>query len=242
MTTESRQLRVGGIAVELVRKEIKNLHVAVYPPHGRVRVAAPRRLGDEAVRLAIVSRLGWIQRQRSSFARQIRQTERELVAGESHYYRGRRYRLEIREDDRAPSVRIAGNARMILTARSGSDRAERNAILQRWYRERLRAAVPALLEKWELRTGLSVADVRIKRMRTRWGSCNPDARRIWLNLELIKKPASCLEYVFVHELVHFIERVHDDRFRDRMDELLPTWTVRRDALNRAPLAHEDWSY
>ena len=188
MTTEHQRLDISGISVEIVRKEIKNLHVGVYPPSGRVRVAVPRRLGDEAVRLAIVSRLGWIRRQRAAFARQTRQSQRELVVGESHYYRGRRYLLDVLESENTPSVRIAGHTRMVLTVRPGAGLTERDAILQRWYRQRLRVLISPLLEKWQERMGEGVEEVRIKRMRTRWGSCNAQARRIWLNVELIKKP------------------------------------------------------
>lgn len=242
MTTEQQQLQIGGIDVEVVRKEIKNLHVGVYPPTGRVRVAAPRRLGDEAVRLAIISRLGWIRRQRAAFESQLRQSERELVSGESQYYRGRRYLLHVEESKRATGVRLAGRSRMVLTVRPGSGRTERDVVLQRWYRQQLRDHIPPVLEKWQERLGEAVDDVRIKRMRTRWGSCNAEARRIWLNVELIKKSPSCLEYVLLHEMVHLVERRHGDRFRNLMDQLMPTWRFRRDTLNRAPLAHEDWAY
>lgn len=242
MTTESRQIEVGGIAVEIVRKEIKHLHLGVYPPHGRVRVAAPLRLDDDAIRLAVVSRLGWIRRKQGGFGQQDRQSQRELVTGESHYFLGRRYLLDVVEHAGPPSVRLANNTTLRLQVRPGSDRDARDATLQRWYRRRLREQIPALVAKWEPRVGRTVADVRIKRMKTRWGSCNAEARRIWLNLELVKKPATCLEYILVHEMVHLVERHHTEQFRKLMDALLPSWRIYRDELNRAPLAHEDWSY
>lgn len=236
------RLQIGGIAVEVVRKEIKHLHVGVYPPAGRVRVAVPRRLDDEAVRLAVVSRLGWIRRKQKEFARQDRQSRREIVPGESHYFLGRRYLLNVKECDGSPDVWLVGKASMELRLPSGHDIAEREAVLQRWYRRQLKALLPPLLAKWQPRIGKSVSEVRIKRMKTRWGSCNAIARRVWLNLELVKKPAACLEYVLVHELVHLHERHHNDRFLEWMDTLLPAWRVHRDELNRAPLAHEDWAY
>lgn len=233
---------MGGIAVQVVRKEIKNLHVGVYPPAGRVRVAAPLRFDDEAVRLAVVSRLGWIRRKQRAFAEQARQSQRELVTGESHYFQGRRYLLDVKEEPGRPDVRLVGHTTMELRVPSTFDRDQRDAVLQRWYRRQLRAMFPQLLAKWEPRVGESVSEVRIKNMKTRWGSCNADARRIWLNLELAKKPAACLEYVLVHEMVHFGERQHTTRFQERMDVLMPTWRTHRDELNRAPLAHEEWEY
>lgn len=233
---------VGGIAVEVVRKEIKNLHVGVYPPAGRVRVAAPLRLDDEAVRLAVVVRLGWIRRKQKDFAGQDRQSQRELVTRESHYFQGRRYLLDVKKCDRAAGVRIVGHTTMELCLPSGSDREQRDAVLQRWYRRQLREQLQPLLAKWEPRVGKSVAEVRIKRMKTRWGSCNADARRIWMNLELVKKPVACLEYVLVHEMVHLHERHHTPLFLEWLEELMPNWRVHRDELNRAPLAHADWAY
>ena len=233
---------VGGTPVEVVRKDIKNLHVGVYPPSGRVRVAAPLYLDDDAVRLAVISRLGWIRRQRAEFARQDRQSRRELVSGESHYFEGRRYRLDVIECGGRPPVRLTNNTTMTLRVRPGSDRAAREAVLERWYRRELRARLPALLAKWEPRIGVRAKEVRIKRMKTRWGACNREEGRIWLNLELAKKQPSCLEYILVHEMVHLIERRHNDRFRSLMDRHMPQWRMHRDALNRAPLAHAEWEY
>ena len=233
---------MSGIVVEVVRKEIKHLHVGVYPPRGRVRVAAPFRIDEEAVRLAVVSRLGWIRRKQKAFEEQVRQSQREMVTGESHYFRGRRYLLDVIEDDVFPSVRLAGPTSMELRIRPGSDRQARELVLQRWYRRQLRNQIPPLLGKWEPTIGENVAEVRIKKMKTLWGSCNAASRRIWLNLELAKKPASCLDFILVHEMVHFLVRGHNERFRDRMNSLLPAWRSYRDELNRAPLAHVDWAY
>ena len=233
---------VGGTPVEVVRKDIKNLHVGVYPPNGRVRVAAPLYLDDDAVRLAVISRLGWIRRQQAGFAQQDRQSQRELVSGESHYFEGRRYRLNVLECSGRPPVHLTNNTTMTLRVRPGSDRAAREAVLDRWYRRQLRIRLPALLAKWEPRIGVRVGEVRIKKMKTCWGSCNQEAGRVWLNLELAKKQPSCLEYILVHEMVHLIERRHNERFRDLMDRHMPQWRMHRDALNRAPLAHAEWEY
>lgn len=228
--------------VEVVRKDIRNLHVAVYPPAGRVRVATPLRLDDDAVRVAVISRLGWIRRQQARFAQQARESQRDLTTGESIYYRGRRFRLETIEDSGRPAVRVASNSRIQLRCDRGADRARREAMLNEWYRERLREQIPPLLRKWARKVGVDIAEVRIRRMKTRWGSCNAAARRIWLNLELAKKPASSLEYILVHEMIHIHERLHGERFRQMMDVMMPGWQLRRDELNRAPLSHEEWRY
>ena len=249
MTTERpawvptvRRIDVRGLAVEVVRKEIKNLHVGVYPPYGRVRVAAPRCLDDAAVRLAIISRLAWIRRKQTEFEQQDRQSQREFVSGESHYFAGRRYRLDVVEHSGRPAVRLPNNTTMRLFVHPGADRDDRATVLQRWYRARLRDQLPALCAKWEQQVGVTVAEVRIKKMKTLWGSCNADAGRIWLNLELAKKPATCLIYVLVHEMIHLLERDHGDRFRTLMDRHLPQWPFYRDQLNALPLAHEGWRY
>lgn len=242
MSTKRQRIDVRGIPVEVVRKDIKNLHLGVYPPSGRVRVAAPRRLDDEAVRLAVISRLAWIRRQQDKFEQQVRQSERELVTGESQYFEGRRYRLDVIEQNSSPTVRVTTATTMALRVRAGTSAEERQGLLNRWYRERLREQLPGLLDKWQPRVGVTVAEVRIRRMKTRWGTCNASAQRIWLNLELAKKPAACLEYILVHEMIHLLERHHNERFRELMDSLMPTWRMRREELNRAPLAHEDWKY
>lgn len=235
-------MEINGITVEIVRKDIKNLHIGVYPPGGRVRVAAPLRLGDEAIRLAVVSRLGWIRRQQKSFAEQQRQSQREMVSGESHYFQGRRYRLAVVEHEGPSTVRFRNSSTLELLVRSGADRKRREDVLNRWYRQRLREQIPALIAKWEPKLGVSVAAWGIKRMKTRWGTCNPDAGRIWLNLELAKKSLHCLEYILVHEMVHLLERKHNDRFMELMDRVMPQWRMYRAELNRAPLAHERWDY
>ena len=235
-------MQIGGISVEVVRKNIKNLHLGVYPPSGRVRLAAPLHLDEDAVRLAVVTRLGWIRRRRQEFEQQERQSRRELVTGESHYFRGRRYRLRVVEHDGPPSVRIVGKTRLELTVRTGSDRARRASVLEGWYRSQVLDAAQNLLEPWESKVGVAVKDLRVRRMKTRWGSCNVDEGRIWLNTELAKKPPKCVEYILVHEMVHLVERRHTERFRALMDAFMPSWRLHRDELNRAPLAHEDWGY
>ena len=242
MTTEQLRLDVCGIAVDVVRKNIKHLYVGVYPPGGRVRVSAPLRFDKDAIRLAVISRLGWIRKKRAQFEHQERQSEREYVSGESHYFEGRRYRLDVIEQNSPPAVLLLNNSTLALSVRPGTDWIMREKALDRWYRGQLRDRLPSLIAKWEQKIGVQVAEVRIRKMKTRWGTCNSRARRIWLNVELMKKPVSCLEYVVVHELVHLLERKHNNRFRKLMDKHLPQWRQHRDELNRAPLAHGNWEY
>jgi len=229
-------------AVEVVRKKIGNLHIGVYPPAGRVRVAVPIRLGDEAVRLAVVSKLAWIRKRRARFIAQHRQSERKFVTGETHYFEGSRYRLDVLEGSRRSSVRLRNRKIIELRVPSGANRRTKETALHRWYRRELQARLPTLREEWEPRVGVTVKDIRIKRMKTLWGSCNAEAGRIWLNLELAKKPPSCLAFVLVHEMVHLHERHHNEQFVALMDAAMPQWRVFRDELNREPLAHEDWRY
>ena len=242
MNIKQSQLEVRGIPVEVVRKDIKNLHISVYPPHGRVRVSAPLRFDDEAVRLAVVSRLGWIRRQQKGFETQGRQSEREMITGESHYYAGKRYLLNVIEQDTPPSVKLVRKTTMELRVRPGAGREKREEVLYEWYRRRMKEQIPQLISKWETEIGVEVADWGVKKMKTRWGTCNIDVRRVWLNLELAKKPPECLEYILVHEITHLLERLHNDRFRDYMDRFLPQWRIYRDKLNHEPLAHEGWEY
>jgi predicted metal-dependent hydrolase len=242
MNTNPQIITVGGMRVQVVRKAIKNLHLGVYPPAGRVRVAASLSTPDNAVRLAVIAKLGWIKRQRARFDGQSRQSEREMVNGESHYFMGRRYRLRLVLRPGPPVVLVRNNTTLELSVQPELRANDRERVLQRWYRDHLRRQIPQLLAEWENIMGVRAAAWGIKKMKTKWGSCNQNTRRIWLNLELAKKPIACLEYLIVHELVHLIERRHGDRFVSLMDKYLPNWRLHRQELNAAPLAHEDWQY
>jgi predicted metal-dependent hydrolase len=242
MNTEQHQITVNDIPVHIVRKDIKNLHLGVYPPNGRVRVAAPLRVTDDGVRLAVISKLGWIKRQQAKFEAQSRQSAREMVSGESHYFLGRRYRLRIVNHDGPAKVILRNRSRIELHVRPGTTAAQRELLLQRWYRQQLAALIPPLLDKWRAAIGVQPSEWAIKKMKTKWGSCNATEHRIWLNLELAKKSPQCLEYVMVHELVHLLERHHNSRFISLMDKHLPLWRHLRDQLNSEPLAHATWTY
>ena len=242
MSIEKHQITVHGFVVDVVRKDIKNLHLGVYPPAGRIRVAAPLRVNDEAVRLFTISRLGWIQRQQAKFGGQERQSAREFVSGESHYYQGNRYLLNVEYRKGTPAVELRNNKILDMFVRPESDTAEREHILTAWYRQRLKEEIAPLIAKWEAIIGVEVAQWSVKQMKTRWGTCNIEAQHIWLNLELVKKPLHCVEYVVVHELVHLLERHHNERFITYMNRYMPLWTHYREELNRAPLGHETWEY
>lgn len=242
MTTETRRITVGGLTVDIVRKGIKNLHLGVYPPHGRVRVAAPLQVSDDAVRLAILGKLGWIRRKQAGFDAQPRQSKREMVSGESHYFLGRRYRIRVISHDGPGRVVLKSTTTLELYLRPETTAEQRERILQAWYRAQLRELIPPLLAKWQPVLGVQASAWGIRKMKTRWGSCNIEARRIWINLELAKKPVQCLEYVIVHELAHLLERRHDDRFIALLDTHLPHWREHRHLLNSTPLVHENWTY
>ena len=242
MITETRHIQIRGIAVEVVRKDIKNLHLGVYPPMGRVRVAAPLVISHEAVRLAVIEKLGWIKRQRAQFVQQPRQSQREMVNGESHYFLGQRYRLRVSEANAPARVALRGIASLDLFVRPGASTQQREAVLAQWYRRQLKDRIAPLLSKWQALLGVQASAWGVKKMKTKWGSCNPKARRIWLNLELAKKPEVCLEYIVVHELLHLLERHHNDRFTGLMDQHLPNWRVCRETLNADLLGHEVWDY
>ncbi len=198
------QITVNGLPVHIVRKEIKNLHLAVYPPNGRVRVAAPMRVNDEAIRLAVISRLAWIKHQQRKFADQERESEREFVSGESHYFQGSRYRLNVIHDEGVARVVLRSKRFIDLYARPNSTILQRDRVFSNWYRNYLKNSIPPLLTKWEKIIGVQAVDCTIKRMKTKWGACNIASRRILLNLELAKKPERSLEYIIVHELVHLL--------------------------------------
>jgi len=240
MNTEQHKIIVSGLPVEIVRKNIKNLHLGVYPPTGRVRVAAPLRVSNEAVRLAVVGKLGWIKRQQAHFEQQPRQSAREMISGESHYFSGQRYRLRVYVAEGPMRVVINNNSTIELHVRLGARLETRQKLMMEWYRQHLKNAIPPLLEKWRKRVGVKLPAFGIKKMKTKWGTCNAEARRIWINLELAKKSVDCLEYVVLHELVHLLVRRHDDQFVEIMDECLPRWRILRAELNGLPLAHEVW--
>jgi len=241
-STSRSSLTVGGVKVAVVRKNIKNIHLGVYPPYGRVRIAVPRHIDDEAARLAVVNKLGWLKKQIVSFASQPRLSDPDAVSGESWYVFGQRYRLDVVTTKGKPEVRKPTKSRLELHVPSRCKKEVRLTLLDRWYRKQLREAAEPLLVKWESKIGVRADFWGVKRMKTKWGSCNHETKRIWLNSELAKKPVECLELIVVHELLHLLTPKHDQKFLDLMNKYLPNWQSLRDQLNSTPLAHEDWLY
>jgi predicted metal-dependent hydrolase len=242
MNTNFHLIKVGIIEALVVRKAVKNLHLAVLPPLGKVRVTAPLTMKEDAIRTLLATKIGWIKKQQAKFAGQARQTKREYVSGESHYIWGKRYRLEVRYEDKPPRIELKGNNRIILYVRPDSSQSKRESVMTEWYRAKLHEVVEELLAKWQRKIEVDLHSWRIMRMKTRWGTCNRKTGRITLNLELAKKPLSCVEYVTVHELVHLIEKKHNEKFQKLMTKYLPKWRSAKEELNRLILAHEEWEY
>lgn len=237
----TKQIDVGGIPVEVVFKKIKNIHLSVHPPTGRVRISAPTWVKLDTLRVYAISKLDWIKKQQTKLQAQERETRREYIDRESHFVWGRRYLLKVNKEKRVPFIELQHN-QMVLTVRPNSGLKKREAIVAAWYREELRSVMKPLFSKWESQLGVRANNIIIRRMKTRWGSCNPRSRNIHLNSELAKKPRECLEYVIVHELVHLLEPSHNARFVSLMDKAMPQWRHIRDELNRAPLGHVEWEY
>jgi len=236
-----RRIELGDVTVEVVRKDIKNVHLSVYPPAGRVRISAPERMSLDTLRVFAISKLDWIRQQQKRLREQERESPRDYVDRESHYVWGKRYLLTVTESDERPSIELK-HRRMLLRVRPRTDEGKRRALVEQWYREQLKAAVPPLLARWQPLLDVSVERWFVQRMKTKWGSCNHQARTIRLNTELAKKPPDCLEYIVVHELVHLLEPTHNARFISLMDRFMPKWQLHRQALNRLPVRQETWSY
>ena len=234
-------LDLGGLQVQLTRKAIKHVHLSVLPPAGQVRVAAPTHVPVETVRLFVINKLAWIRAQQRKLRTQERETPRQFAAKESHFVWGKRYLLRLSTADAAPAVTLSPRT-LHLQERPGTDRAGRDAMLQAWYRQQVRQALPPLLARWEPVMGVRAGTVRVQRMKTKWGSCTPATGAIRLNTDLAKKPGECLEYIVVHELVHLIEPTHNARFVALMDKFMPQWKTRRAMLNRLPVRHVEWGY
>ncbi len=236
------QIIINDIKIDVVRKNIKNIHLAVYPPTGRVRIAAPLHINEDAIRLFAISKLGWIKRNQIKYLEQERITEREYKERESHYFQGRRYLLKIIETDQKPTIVLKSKKYIEMYVKPNTPTEKKHQLLNEWYRNQLKKQIPEIIEKWEKILNVKVNDWKIRQMKTQWGSCNIEKKRIWLNLELAKKPQHCLEYIIVHEMVHLLERHHNDRFLYYMDKYLPIWRQLKTELNKLPLSHADWSY
>ncbi len=241
MNTNYNTINVGDISINVIHKDIKNVHLSVHPPQGRVTISAPLQMDLETIRLFSISKLGWIRKQQAKLKNQKREAAREYITRESHYYLGQRYLLKIAEQNTAPKVVLKHNT-IELYIRKGTSITQRRKILQSWYRQQLRTLVPQYVAKLEKKMNVKVAEVRIRIMKTKWGTCNPKAKRIWLNTELAKKPIESIEYILIHEMVHLLERNHNGKFTAYMDKFSPKWKYLREELNRSPLGHVEWKY
>jgi len=237
----SSRLRLGKIDIEVVQKDIRNVHLSVHPPAGRVRIAAPAHMKLDTIRVFAISRLDWIKQQQAKLRKQERETPRDYVDRESHYVWGKRYLLKVIGQDAAPRVELTPRT-LRLHVRPGSDRQQKRLILDRWYRQQLHEVIPPLLAQWEPVVGVKVARYFVQQMKTKWGSCNSAKGNIRLNTELAKKPPQCIEYILVHELTHLLEPSHNARFVLLMDQFMPDWRARRDLVNQLPVRHEEWDY
>ena len=236
-----QQLNLGNIEIEVEQKAIKNIHLSVYPPNGRVRIAAPIKMDMDTIRVFAISKLQWIKKQQKILSQQEREPEREFLERESHYFFGKRFLLKIHQVAAKPKVEI-DHKYIHLYVRPNTASEKYADIINEWYRTELKKIVPPLISKWEKVIGVKSNEFGIKKMRTKWGTCNTEAKRIWLNLELAKKPKICLEYIIVHELVHLLERSHNQRFVKFMDNFMPKWRFHRDELNRLPYSYTNWGY
>lgn len=236
------QIEISNFTIDVVRKSIKNMHLSVYPPTGRVRIAAPSNIDDEAVRLFAISKLGWIKKNQRKFEKQERQSPRAYAERESHYFEGRRYLLRVTEHNSSSKVIIKSKTYIDLFVRPNTSVEQRQIILNEWYRKQLKNQIPELIEKWEKIIGVTVEDWGVKQMKTKWGTCNIEKKRIWVNLELAKKPVNCLEYIVVHEMIHLLERHHNDTFLALLDNYMPKWKLYKEELNHLPVSHGEWNY
>lgn len=227
-------LQLGDIEIVVTRKDVKNVHLSVHPPEGRVTLVAPSRTRLDVLRAYAITRLSWIRKQRAAFSAQAREAPRRHVTRESHYLWGRRYLLDVQYVDAKPSVR-QDHKRITLMVRPGSDEDKRANVMHEWHKAQLHAVLPELIRTWELRLGVKVRGYYLQRMKTRWGSCNHLRGHIRLNTELVKKPRHLLEYVLVHEMAHLIAPSHDSEFLALLEMHFPRWREARAELNALPL-------
>jgi len=235
------KLVLGDITIDVILKDIKNVHLSVHPPHGRVRIAAPSRMKLDNVRLYAISKLDWIKTQQRQLQEQKRETPREYLERESHSVWGKRYLLKVIEHDAPPAIELK-HRNLTIRVRPDTTLSKREQFIGDWYREQVKTATELLIKKWQPILKVKVDGYYVQRMKTRWGSCNAEARTIRINSELGKKEPECLEYIVAHEMVHLLERSHNDRFRDLMDKFYPKWSHVRGQLNQAPLSHTEWFY
>jgi len=236
-----QEIQLGDITVEVTQKDIKNVHLSVYPPFGKVKIAAPNRMDLDTIRIYAITKLSWIRKQQTKIKSQKREAPREYLSKESHYYLGKRYLLKVIEHHAAPMVKLKHNT-IEMYIRPDTNTAKRKEILDEWYRAKLKSMIPVIISKWQPTMAVEVKEFGVKKMQTKWGTCNIAAQRIWLNLELAKKPSNCLEYIVVHEMTHLLVRNHNSKFVALMNKFMPNWKEVKEDLNRLPVSHTEWGY
>ena len=224
-------IEVSNISAEVEWKEIKNVHLTIYPPDARIHVSAPLRMSEEAVRLFFITKIPWINQRVSQILEQNRQTPREYVSGENHYFKGQRYRLKVLHHHAPAKVEIQGSEYIKLYVREEATKERRAEVLREWYRSEFKMTLLPLITKWEDILGVKVNKWEVKQMKTLWGSCNHYTRNIIFNLELIKKPVHCIEYIVVHELLHIKVRLHNEEYTALLTRYFPNWKQLKEELN-----------
>lgn len=227
-------IEIADMSIAVTRKAVKNVHLSVHPPEGRVTLVAPTDTRIEVARAYAITRLGWIRKQQERFRDQVRESPRRFVTRESHYLWGRRHLLKVEEHEGRQGVTV-DHRTIHLRVRPGSDTSKRAEIIHRWHLRLLHQALPPIIERWEPRLGVTVERYFLQRMKTKWGSCNAAQRTIRLNTELVKKPRDLLEYVVVHEIIHILEPTHSPRFFELLTKNYPNWAEARLELNELPV-------
>ncbi len=236
-----KKIQVSGIEVNLIKKEIKNFHLNVLPPLGKVRVSVPPKVSDDEVKLFVISKLPWIRKQIKKFQSQERESKREFISGESHYFKGDRYILNLIYHNKKPKIEIRNKKYIDFYVKESLSRDEREKVFYNWYRKELKIILPEIIQKWENKIGVKSKSHHVRKMKTKWGACKHEEKKVWFNIDLIKKPISHLEYVVVHELVHLIEKTHNAKFIYHMDLHLPNWRIHKEELNKLMLSYEEWN-
>lgn len=240
MNTKGTKIQVSNLLIDTVKKDIRNMHLGVYPPQGRVRVAAPTETTDEAIKLFVLSRMHWIKTQQRKFQDQERQTMRQYLPGESHYFLGVRHLLDLVQTDDRPRIDVPSKKKITMYAAPNTSRVQKEVLFERFYRSELKELAPTKVKKWQNILGVEAREVRIRKMKTKWGTCNAVEGRIWLNLELAKKDTDCIDYVIVHELAHLKEKSHTERFFRLLESAMPDWTQTKKKLNNSTLSYWRW--
>ena len=235
----SETIQLGDISISVTRKDVKNVHLSVYPPNGSVKLVAPTNTRLDVARAYAISKLPWIHDQQRKLREQVRETPREFIERESHYLWGRRHLMVVEHQEAKPTVSL-DHKRITLTLRPGADRRKRAEVMHEWHKSLLHEVIPEFISKWESRLNVQVNQYFLQRMKTKWGSCNHKSKNIRFNTELVKKPKDLVEYVVVHEMAHLIEPTHNDRFISLLNEHYPRWREARIELNELPLASEEW--